>query len=480
MLNTHHQNKKMSPPRLDSRYFKLLVEKKIPRTDQVAESWACKYPEATAVLFPEQDPTLPICAVTIIPATISEGRGDPPKPRSVLTKRSGAPGKFQVLFSESGIPFKIILTNLTAFPGMSQVKIDILGEDVKVDEPLPKRRLNEANVLKPSESYGVKADFRAGNRQLLVEGIKKKDGGALSVGEDEESSAPLSKHFFINVVGPAECPEIVSLLEGGTSWRPVEQFVRVAKDSGANRGSKKQGRGVGDPRESMSRISRPRTSFLECSVADSDDDMDDDMDESGVDPSPAERLQEIKNIFRRGSVQESSDGMEALAEEARSIVKSLDEHGIDPQVKKNVDVTLDDVSKSQAARIAHGAKVHVETERVSTVFAYDIPGRRMEFGLSVFPGIGEFDTLPEKASILLGDDNIAEILRTYGDKIKSQIGAVFVEEECVVCYGAVPDKIAVRCGHQCVCGDCLGNPAYKKNVCPMCRGVVIGYADAFV
>lgn len=622
----------MSTPRLDETYFEFLTEKAIPRTDDVAQAWRCKYPEATVVLLPKLAPSRPICAVTILlPAIIGSDA------RSIFTKRSGAPGKFQVLFSASGIPFEIVLTNLTAYEGSSSVKVDVLGEDAKVVEPLPDNRINEVNVIRPSQSYVVEADRREGNRRLVVEGIEKKGGGALSVGEDDASSKPLSKHFFVNVVGPTSCPEIASLLDGGTSWKPMEQFVRVVEAwktlgaPGTTLGS--QPVPTGPPRStpfsfgnpirpmllqptrspidpsvpegvfsqclpsldvissafppsssfSSSASSRPFESFegfvggglgggeqrssgaspvLVPSRVKSTDEAGyggGGREEQGLGGSdfskftamgetpswretsfsatkeihaPGIAFKEASSSGLGGGLggasfggfgggglggrfgggpkpiggeelgmpipqadedDSSEDDSRALWYSQASAVVREDESESDddmgfglfdggespPRQKKRVDVTSEEVSASQAGRLAHGALVKVDSARVSTAFDYGLPGERMEFGLSVFPDMGEFDALPREASAFFGREDVAKVLETYNDEIGAQLRRVFKEDECVVCCEAAPSKVALRCGHQCVCGPCFEHKSYKKNRCPMCRGVVLGYADSF-
>ena len=161
---------------LDNRFFNY-IKTQVGATGRF-EAYRVCHPNSTIVLFPLDDVTTPIAALTILPRNHSDTEVN-----TVITRRTTSDsdsknplGVFQAMSNTEGGEFQFVITNLVSTERPSDpkfVKIDILDSDIAVRQvDMPWRAINQVNELRSNESYVVESDQRRNNCTLILQAPK--------------------------------------------------------------------------------------------------------------------------------------------------------------------------------------------------------------------------------------------------------------------------------------------------------------------
>lgn len=477
---------------LDSRYFRLL-ERRIEGPFEY-QSYQTVRPTSTMVLFSKTQPNSPIAALSFFPRS----RGTNAK--TVLTRREAPPDVasdgysfFQGLSNIDNDEFAFAIHNLTDFvrephvnirtsankDKIGYLKIDILGHKTEVREvDLPTIGINQVNELRPSESYLIQSDQRTGNSTMVLRGtVDEQTGRRVTVRQDEAAAGGAlnektkGTYFYISVVASANFPAMVDLMRE-TTWRAVDVFVRrVPKDNGRTPEYRSRG---GDDVLLMD-STRPRGGAYAATLAYECEYEDDETCGVGVRIGGSSRTKGASSGGGAFATTSVAHGTSPLLFQSASSVPTGEYVSATP--------TGDEIQGSQAGQVVKGSQtISVSTDWTGQRYAYDLPGERVCFGLSVWRDMRLLETLTHEEARQEAQMQLKDAVENHGRALLELLSKVFKQEECTICLANAPDVIFFQCGHQCLCQDCSnGSPqAQQEKRCYMCRAPIAARIPASI
>ena len=456
--------------RLDAQFFDYLST----RTDSGVEyeAYRVRNPNSTIVLFPVDEPTVPIAAFTFLPRALGTNA------KTVISRRqksandaSDTPSSFQAMTNVENDEFKFVISNLVSVPNVNDqkfVKIDILDTDTKVNKvDYPERGINKINELKSGQSFVVESDQRTGERTMVLRGEVTADGSKMLVDDDDEKE--VGTYFYVNVTATNNMPDIVKLLTANTTWRSVDVFVRKL----ASR----------DGQDYFDDMSRFRNAF------NGQPPMFSGGGSSGNAPS-----------YAYGALSSSSFGGARVADGAQSRFSfggassaaftrnagfsaplsgqtwSLAQDRHEAKVSTTGAMpSQQQIGATQLGTMVKGSQVvHVDSNKTGAQYAYEAVGERIVIGLSVWRDMQIYNALAigedmQLATVMLNDAIVNKSLA-----LRAELKVVFDAAECVVCLENPPSLVTIRCGHKCMCQECWSmTTGMHRQKCPVCRGRIV-------
>lgn len=398
------------------------------------------HPTSTMVLFSKVTNT-PLAALVFRASDLSTS--------ALVTGRPSPAGSmetyFQGMLNQSDKEFTFTIINLNP---EGSINFNILHTPHRVSEvdPGPAYGVNQVNELHPLQVYTVRSDQRTG-KTMILQGIVRPDNTPMDVSTDESTpERRQGSYFYLSVVAQIDKPDLVDKFKEGTVWKCVPFFIQKTHfPTGVQHSVSARclfgngelhtldgSRGFGSRGFGMDSIYNSRERTKKTS-------------KGPRNPIPIAGAACRAKNYQAEEADEADEGSCLFGDAVN-------------------------VGATQAARVAYGRDVTVQTQSTGLDYCYDAPSDPVVIGLSIFKEM-KFVEMDLSSAI---DEAAKEIQKTEEKQLSAMVKNVFKTDTCVIDLESPTDTVIVQCGHQCL--NSKNTSGIKK--CPLCRQIVLAFVPA--
>ncbi len=501
---------------LSSKYFSHVDNKEIGGFQY--QTIRSKFPGATMILVPNDDPSRPIACLSFIPNEALDSHSC--DVTSALMPRDSVPQRFvppydtkgfnryfQAMFNKGDREMAFVITNLVDGDDISDndyVKIDILKSlpPALNQTDYEEHGVNSVNEIRPSQSFAVRSDRTCEYKTMVLKGVRNEQGAAMSVTQVDDAlrrGETLKKeenYFFVTVTASRCLPEIANLLSNST-WLAADFFVRKLKAP----------QRLSFDRFSMSSNVRSlgQEETLEMDL--DDDDFDDSADRvvtkgrqtatlslsddrRGGRGNDRDRGSSDRDRFDRSGFESASFNSSYQPKAVRSVhTFSAQSSSIQPFAQslavprssqptaQSAWATGQDIGGSQAGRVSIGSRrIEQIGNQTNAAYIHTSPGEKLVLCFSVWHNMRVVPPIDQEVMMKESKLLIEDAQTTEQKILVKMLSKTFKSDDCCICFEPNPSMVILRCTHQCLCVNCCNQ--FVKKTCPVCRQQVTQTLDS--